>query len=34
MRLRGCPADTQTLDVTFTTSTGGNFVNVNYFRFT
>ena len=28
------PSGTQTLYVTFTTSTGGNFVNVNYFRFT
>jgi hypothetical protein len=27
------PSGTQTLYVTFTTSTGGNFVNVNYFRF-
>jgi hypothetical protein len=28
------PSGTQTLYVTFTTSAGGNFVNVNYFRFT
>jgi hypothetical protein len=27
------PSGTQTLYVTFTTSTGGNFVNVNWFRF-
>ena len=27
------PSGTQTLYVTFSTSTGGNFVNVNWFRF-
>jgi hypothetical protein len=30
---RGLGTPAQTLYVTFTTTTGGNFVNVNWFRF-